>query len=210
MSEIWVTCTSHTKQDRWGEQSTHTAEADYLPSQFTGGQQKNQTNKQQTTKRNTVELQMVSERKVAVPLLLSLYPKQEGWKRHKTCLQLQGGHWLRCSWAPKGMNLQSTRPLTTCLSAGGAYPASAVLVCGNGLGRAGYGQRGSFTAPWGHYYCILWRRVSVLIRTTRDKFWENPSQEVFLAARSPHLTLCLNLNTWKPVEKTSVLRPSDW
>lgn len=28
------------------------------------------------------ELQMVSERKVAVLLLLSLHPKQESWKRH--------------------------------------------------------------------------------------------------------------------------------
>lgn len=79
------------KQETGGEQSAHRAEADYLPSQFTGGQQKNKT-KQNTTKRNTVELQMVSDRKVSVPLLLSLHPKQEGWKRHKTCFQLQCGY----------------------------------------------------------------------------------------------------------------------
>lgn len=56
-----------------GQQSAHTAEADYLPSQLTEGQQKNQ----KTTKRNTAELQMVSDRKVAVPFLLTPHPKQE-------------------------------------------------------------------------------------------------------------------------------------
>lgn len=68
------------KQETGGEQSAHTVQADYLPSQFTGGQQKEPNKK--TTERDRVELKMVSERKVVVPLLLSLHPKQEGWKKH--------------------------------------------------------------------------------------------------------------------------------
>lgn len=34
------------KQETGGEQNAHTAEADYLPSQFTGGQQKKKKQKQ--------------------------------------------------------------------------------------------------------------------------------------------------------------------
>lgn len=46
----------------------------YLPNSL-GGQQKNKQQQKKTTKRNTDELQMVSETEVAVPLLLSFHPQ---------------------------------------------------------------------------------------------------------------------------------------
>lgn len=72
-----------TQSKRQGESRVHTAEAGYLPSQFTEGSAKKKKKKQLSHK------QLVGK-KVAVPLLFSLHPKQEGWKRHKTHLHLQG------------------------------------------------------------------------------------------------------------------------
>lgn len=67
----------------------HTAEAGYLPSQFTEGSAKKKKKKKQLSHKQLVG------KKVAVPLLFSLHPKQEGWKRLKT--HLQGWYWLRHS-----------------------------------------------------------------------------------------------------------------
>lgn len=81
MSEIQVTCTTqHEARDRGRAECTrNSSRLSTFPIHW-GSAKKTK----QTTKRNTVELKMVSERKVAVPLLLSLHPKQEGWKKHKT------------------------------------------------------------------------------------------------------------------------------
>lgn len=84
MSEIQVTCTSqHEARDRGRADCTHSSSRlSTFPIHWGSAKRAKQ---KKTTKRNTVELKIVSERKVAVPLLFSLHSKQEGCKKHKTC-----------------------------------------------------------------------------------------------------------------------------
>lgn len=188
---------SHEARDRRRAECTHSwSRLSTFPIHWGSAKKK----KTKTTKRNTDELQMVSERKVAVPLLLSLHPKQESWRRCKSCFQLQCGYWLRCSWegrqldSRKGCACNSHCHWSPVISRRGFLSFCQLFYF---VRTVQVKQAEAFF----HYFLgalplLLWLTASTLRRTARDTdSGKIHLGEVFPGTRTLHLKLCLNLNT---------------